>query len=49
MERDLRAAPVRSDEKLTYFLKIYISTMLGGYKFSDPDNNLEITWGFHIL
>ena len=48
-EANLRAAPVLNDDKNTYFIKTFISTILGGYRFSNEDDNIEITLPMHFI
>jgi hypothetical protein len=46
---NLRAAPILNANKLKYLRKTYLSTILGGYRFSDEDENIEIPYPYHLL
>ncbi|KRX07521.1 hypothetical protein PPERSA_11070 [Pseudocohnilembus persalinus] len=42
-EPNLNAAPILNHDKQKYIFKIFYTTLTGGLKLSDEDNNLEIT------
>lgn len=48
-EDNLRSAPVLNDTKWKYFRTTLLSSFLGGYKFSNEDDNIEISFCMHIL
>ena len=49
MQESLKTAPVLSSTKKKYFLYNLLHSALGGYKFSNEDDNVIITKSAHIL
>lgn len=46
---NLRAAPVLSKDKSTFFKKLVVHTILGGYLFSDDESGVDLTFSFHLF
>ncbi|EAR99357.2 carrier protein (macronuclear) [Tetrahymena thermophila SB210] len=46
---NLRAAPVLNKNKETYFKKLIIHTILGGYLINDEESNIDLSFGFHLF